>query len=61
MSDKPVASPCNSICTLNDEDICTGCYRTNAEIRDWSYLDNHQRLDVLVLCGERAQKNNPFY
>ena len=52
MSDKPVASPCNSICSLNDEDICIGCFRTNTEIRDWSYLDNYQRLDVLVLCGE---------
>ena len=61
MSDKPIPSPCNSICSLNDEDICIGCYRTNTEIRDWSYLDNYQRLDVLVRCGERAQKNNPFY
>jgi predicted Fe-S protein YdhL (DUF1289 family) len=61
MSDKPIASPCNSICSLNQDDVCIGCYRTNTEIRDWSYLDNHQRLDVLVLCGERAQKNNPFY
>jgi len=61
MSDKPVASPCNSICSLNDEDICIGCFRTNTEIRVWSYLDNYQRLEVLVLCGERAQKNNPFY
>ena len=45
MSDKPVASPCNSICSLNDEDICIGCFRTNTEIRDWSYLDNYQRLE----------------
>ena len=60
MLDKPVASPCTSICSLNDQDICIGCYRTSKEIREWSYLDNHQRLDVLVLCGERNQKNNPF-
>ena len=61
MSDKSIASPCNSICSLNQDEVCIGCYRTNTEIRDWSHLDNHQRLDVLVLCGERAQKNNPFY
>jgi len=61
MLDKPVASPCTSICSLNDQDICIGCHRTSKEIREWSYLDNHQRLDVLVLCGERNQKNNPFY
>ena len=44
MANKPVASPCNSICTLNDEDICQGCYRTADEIRDWSVLDNDQKL-----------------
>jgi predicted Fe-S protein YdhL (DUF1289 family) len=61
MSDKPIASPCNSICSLNDEDTCIGCFRTREEIREWSVLDDYQRLDVLVLCGERARKNNPFY
>ncbi|MDG1164841.1 MAG: DUF1289 domain-containing protein [Porticoccaceae bacterium] len=61
MSEKPVASPCTSICMLNEEGLCAGCYRTSEEIREWSSLDNHQRLDVLILCGERSQKNNPFY
>ncbi len=61
MSDKPIASPCTSICMLNDEDVCVGCYRTSQEIREWSYLDRDQRLDVLVRCGERNQKNNPFF
>jgi hypothetical protein len=46
---------------LNEEGLCAGCYRTSEEIREWSSLDNHQRLDVLILCGERSQKNNPFY
>lgn len=61
MSDKSIASPCTSICMLNDEDVCVGCYRTSQEIREWSYLDRDQRLDVLVRCGERNQKNNPFF
>jgi predicted Fe-S protein YdhL (DUF1289 family) len=61
MADKPVASPCNSTCTLNDEDVCLGCYRTADEIRRWSVLDNDQRLDVLIASGERNRKVNPFY
>lgn len=61
MADKPVASPCNSICSLNDEDVCLGCYRTANEIRNWSGLNNDQRLDVLIACGERNSKVNPFY
>jgi len=46
---------------LNDEDICVGCYRTADEIRLWSMLDNAQRRDVIIACGERNQKVNPFY
>ncbi len=61
MSDISDSSPCTTICKLNEEDICIGCYRTADEIRDWSYLDNEQRLNVLLLCGERNLKNNPFY
>ena len=61
MSNQSVTSPCTSICSLNDEDICIGCYRTSKEIQEWSLLNDDQRLDVLVRCGERNQKANPFY
>ena len=59
MTDQAVTSPCTSICTLNDEDVCEGCYRTAKEIQDWRYLNNDQRQDVLVLCGERGGRVNP--
>ena len=58
MTDQAVTSPCTSICTLNDEDVCVGCYRTRKEIQEWRYLNNDQRQDVLVLCGERGAKAN---
>jgi predicted Fe-S protein YdhL (DUF1289 family) len=58
MPDQAVTSPCTSICTLNDEDVCVGCYRTRKEIQDWRYLNNDQRQDVLILCGERGAKAN---
>lgn len=54
---KLVASPCSSICSLNEEDTCIGCFRTRAEITKWSSLDDQQRLDVIALCSERAQKH----
>ena len=59
MSELAISSPCTSICKLNEEDICIGCSRTADEIRAWSYLDNEQRLDILLLCGERNLKINP--
>jgi len=61
MSDKPVKSPCNSVCSLNDDDVCMGCYRTSEEIRIWPVLSNDQRRDVVIACGERNRKVNPFY
>ncbi|NVL30544.1 DUF1289 domain-containing protein, partial [Pseudomonas syringae pv. actinidiae] len=34
--EKPVRSPCVSICALDEQDICTGCQRTVSEITQWS-------------------------
>jgi len=52
--ERPVASPCVNVCALDEEDICTGCQRTVAEITRWGRMDNHERRDVLRLCHQRA-------
>ncbi|APO80437.1 DUF1289 domain-containing protein [Pseudomonas putida] len=52
--ERPVASPCVSICALDEQDICTGCQRTVAEISRWGRMDNDERRAVLKLCHERA-------
>ncbi len=56
----PVKSPCISVCALNDEDICTGCYRTGLEISYWGRMDNDRRREVLALCLQREKQVNPF-
>jgi uncharacterized protein len=53
--ERPVPSPCVNICALDDDDICTGCQRTVAEITRWSRMDNDERRAVLALCHERAK------
>ncbi|TLX54644.1 DUF1289 domain-containing protein [Stutzerimonas nosocomialis] len=53
--EKPVASPCVSICALDDEDVCGGCQRTAEEITRWGRMDNAERRQVLVRCHERAR------
>ena len=53
--EKPVRSPCVQICALDENDICTGCQRTAAEITQWGRMDNAQRRAVLLLCHERAR------
>ncbi|MFL6534159.1 MULTISPECIES: DUF1289 domain-containing protein [Pseudomonas] len=53
--ERPVPSPCVNICSLDDDDTCTGCQRTVAEITRWSRMDNDERRGVLALCHERAK------
>ncbi|MBV4534757.1 MULTISPECIES: DUF1289 domain-containing protein [Pseudomonas] len=53
-AERPVASPCVSICALDEQDICTGCQRSVAEITRWGRMDNAERRQVLKLCHERA-------
>lgn len=54
ISEKPVRSPCVSICALDDDDICTGCQRSGTEITQWGRMSNDERLAVLIRCHERA-------
>lgn len=53
-----VKSPCISVCVLNDEDICEGCYRSAQEITDWSVLSNPEKKAVLVEVGARFKALN---
>lgn len=55
LKEKPVASPCVSVCALDDQDICTGCYRSLQEIGDWSEMNNERRREVIVLANQRCR------
>lgn len=51
---KPVKSPCISVCALDEQDICTGCQRTAAEITRWGRMSDDERRAVLRLSHQRA-------
>ncbi|MCQ4265772.1 MAG: DUF1289 domain-containing protein [Pseudomonas sp.] len=53
--DKPVSSPCVSLCALDEDDVCVGCQRSADEIRRWGLMDNDERRQVLRQCAERAR------
>ncbi len=48
-----VASPCVSICALDDDDICIGCHRSGDEISQWGAQNNAWKRDVLKKAQER--------
>jgi len=55
MSDDEPRSPCISVCVLDDDDICMGCYRSASEITDWFMATNEQKREVLRRARERMQ------
>ncbi|WP_086479732.1 DUF1289 domain-containing protein [Oceanospirillum sanctuarii] len=59
-STKPTPSPCVSICALNDEGFCIGCYRDGNEIRLWNTYNDDQKRQVLNSCQRRATLDQAF-
>lgn len=55
MPHEPVASPCRSICALNNDDVCVGCFRTGMEITRWGRLSNEQQREVVRRSARRMQ------
>lgn len=54
------ASPCISICALNDEGFCIGCYRDGNEIRLWNTYSDETKRQVLSSCQRRATLDQAF-
>ena len=52
-----VESPCIRNCCLDSNDICMGCFRSLAEITQWTLVDEKTREDFLKNVVERKLKN----
>ena len=51
-----VKSPCVNICALDEQDICTGCYRSATEIALWTRLSVNERREVVARADRRYQQ-----
>jgi len=40
-------SPCNSLCTLDDDNRCLGCSRTLEQISQWSLMSKEEQWAVI--------------
>ncbi|MCK9533961.1 MAG: DUF1289 domain-containing protein [Pseudomonas sp.] len=54
--EKPIKSPCVSLCALDIDDICMGCQRTGDEISRWGKMTNDERRVVLEKIEQRARE-----
>ncbi len=51
-----VASPCVSICALDEDDVCIGCYRSGEEITQWSQMSSEEKQAVMEQVRQRESK-----
>ena len=47
------ASPCISVCALDERDICIGCYRSATEITDWLMASTKEKRAIIARAAER--------
>lgn len=55
MSNSP-ESPCISICSLDQKDVCEGCFRTSNEIVDWFTADDVRKREILEASKQRRKE-----
>tara|TARA_R110002110_G_scaffold411566_2_gene636110 strand:+ start:53757 stop:53948 length:192 start_codon:yes stop_codon:yes gene_type:complete len=55
MSEEEPRSPCISVCVLDTDDVCQGCFRTANEITDWFMASNEEKREVLARARERLE------
>lgn len=57
---KPIASPCISVCLLDEKDMCVGCYRTADEITQWMECSDEIKQDILKKSLERMKAEQTY-
>ena len=48
-------SPCVSICSLDENDICYGCYRSVDEITAWARMTAAEQHETIARAKARAE------
>jgi len=44
-------------CTLDDDDVCVGCYRSLDEICAWGGASDTGREEILYKAAQRRERN----
>ncbi|WP_263261858.1 DUF1289 domain-containing protein [Pseudomonas sp. RIT-PI-S] len=48
-----VKSPCVSLCKLDEERYCLGCFRHVEHIREWRAASDERRREIRALAEQR--------
>jgi predicted Fe-S protein YdhL (DUF1289 family) len=55
MSEEEIRSPCISVCVLDENDICMGCFRSAQEVTDWFMASEDEKRDILRRVEQRRE------
>lgn len=47
MSQDTISSPCIGVCTVGDNGLCMGCFRSMEEITNWLRLSLEEKIDII--------------
>lgn len=53
-----VESPCISVCVLDEDEMCQGCYRTLEEIGQWGNCDDAGKQRIVNKALERQAQES---
>ena len=55
MSDEEIRSPCISVCVLDENDICMGCFRSAEEVTDWFMAGDEEKRAIMQRVEQRRE------
>nr|WP_214658470.1 DUF1289 domain-containing protein [Pseudomonas folii] len=50
-----VPSPCISLCRLDEQKVCLGCFRHVEDIREWRSADDNRRRQIRANADQRRE------
>jgi len=57
MDERGPGSPCLNICSLDEHGVCRGCFRSLAEIAEWTRMGARERWAVVERAEARRRMN----
>ncbi len=58
MTEPEPRSPCVSVCVLDENDICLGCYRSAEEITDWFMASAEEKRAIIRRANQRREDDS---
>jgi len=49
-------SPCIGVCQYNEEELCSGCFRTSQEISKWFDMTIDEKKKIIDLLPSRMEE-----